>query len=75
MAARVSYTTLRDTIHATAQRQGDLLKLTWTDVSAEGVTFRTTKTGVRLFIPMYDELASALANILRCGVQLLTSPA
>ncbi|HEY9217666.1 MAG TPA: tyrosine-type recombinase/integrase [Phenylobacterium sp.] len=61
--------------YATGQRQGDLLSLTWNDVSDEGVTFRTSKTGVRLFVPMYDELREALAGIPRRSIQVLTAPA
>lgn len=61
--------------YATGQRQGDLLALTWNDVSAEGITFRTSKTGVRIFVPLYDELREALEGISKRGVQVLTTAA
>jgi integrase len=60
--------------YATGQRQGDLLALTWNDVKDDGVTFRTSKTGVRIVVPMYDELRTALADIPRRSVQVLTGP-
>lgn len=59
--------------YVTGQRQGDLLALTWSDVKDDGVTFRTSKTGVRIVVPMYDELRAALAPIRRCSVHVLTS--
>jgi integrase len=65
VAARLAY--------VTAQRQGDLLRLTWSDVSDDGVRFRTSKTGVRIFVPMYDELRDCLAEIPRRAVSVLTT--
>lgn len=67
VAARLAY--------VTAQRQSDLLRLTWSDVSDEGVTFRTSKTGVRIFVPMYDELRTCLAAIPKRAVSVLTTSA
>lgn len=50
------------------------LSLCWSDVTDGGVTFRTAKTGVRIFVPMYDELHEALALIPRAdSAQVLTS--
>jgi integrase len=44
--------------YATAQRQGDLMALTWHDVGPDGVTFRPSKqqkrSNQRLVVPMYD---------------------
>ena len=60
--------------YATGQRQGDLLKLTWNDVCADGITFRTSKTGLTLFVPMYDELRVALNLAPRVSVQVVTGP-
>ena len=42
--------------YATAQRQGDLVSLTWNDVTDDGITFRPSKqqkrSKQRLFVPM-----------------------
>jgi integrase len=63
--------------YATAQRQGDLIGLTWNDVSEEGITFRPAKqqkrSKQRLFVPMYDELEAALALSPRRSVNVLTT--
>ena len=65
--------------YATAQRQGDLLSLTWNDVTADGVTFRPAKQQrrfrQRLLVPIYDELTDALALCERRGVCVLTTKA
>ncbi|HZZ90556.1 MAG TPA: tyrosine-type recombinase/integrase, partial [Caulobacteraceae bacterium] len=65
--------------YATAQRQGDLLSLTWTDVTDDGVIFRPAKaqkrSQQRLLVPIYDELREALALCPRRGVQVLTTAA
>ena len=64
--------------YATAQRQGDLLTLTWNDVTDEGVLFRPSKqqkAKQRLFVPMYDELSTALAMVARAGITVLQSAA
>jgi integrase len=62
--------------YATAQRQGDLLGLTWGDVGPEGVVFRPAKqqkrSSQRLIVPMYDELEAALALLPRRGLHVLT---
>lgn len=50
----------------TGQRQGDLLKLQWSDVTDEGVTFRQSKTGQGRMIlrtPALDEVLAEAAQI------------
>lgn len=50
----------------TGQRQGDLLKLQWSDVTDEGVTFRQSKTGQGRMIlrtPALDEVLARAAKI------------
>lgn len=44
----------------TGQRQGDLLKLTWKQVTPEGITFRQSKTGKRLMVGMSPALEAVL---------------
>jgi integrase len=65
--------------YSTAQRQGDLVGLTWNDVKPDGVTFRPAKQqkrfNQRLMIPMYEELEAALALIPKRGVHVLTTKA
>lgn len=55
----------------TGQRQGDLLRLKWSQVTPEGVTFRQSKTGKRLMV----ELSPALEAVLqRARAQLPNLP-
>lgn len=44
----------------TGQRQGDLLRLHWKQVTAEGVAFRQGKTGKRLMVTMSPALQAVL---------------
>lgn len=44
----------------TGQRQGDLLKLKWSQVTPEGITFRQGKTGKRLMVEMSPALEAVL---------------
>lgn len=46
----------------TGQRQGDLLKLTWRQVTPAGVEFRQGKTGKRLLVEMSPALEAVLAR-------------
>lgn len=54
----------------TAQRIGDLLDLTWSDVSEEGVYFHPAKTvnstGVKMLIEMTPELREVLDTLKNC---------
>jgi integrase len=63
--------------YATAQRQADLLSLTWNDVTHDGVTFRPAKlqkrSNQRIFVPMYDELRQALELAPRGGITILAT--
>ncbi len=63
--------------YTTAQRQGDLISLTWNDVTTDGLTFRPAKqqkrSRQRLFVPIYDELTDALKLLPRRGVHVLTT--
>jgi integrase len=65
--------------YTTAQRQGDLVSLTWNDVSEDGVQFRPEKqqkrSKQRLFIPIYGELQAAIALAPRRGITVLTTKA
>jgi integrase len=44
----------------TGQRQGDLLRLKWKQVTDEGITFRQSKTGKRLMVTMSPALKAVL---------------
>ena len=44
----------------TGQRQGDLLRMTWKQVTTEGITLRQGKTGKRLMIAMSPTLEQVL---------------
>jgi integrase len=44
----------------TGQRQGDLLKMTWRQVTPEGITLRQGKTGKRLMVGMSPTLEAVL---------------
>lgn len=59
----------------TGQRQGDLLRLTWTAFDGDAITMIQSKTRVRVFIPCAEPLRQALAAIKeRKGVTILTAP-
>jgi integrase len=45
----------------TGQRQGDILRLQWAQVSDEGIRFRQGKTGKKLLVGMSPTLAAVLA--------------
>ena len=44
----------------TGQRQGDLIRLKWSQVTPEGITFRQSKTGKRLMVAMSPTLQAVL---------------
>lgn len=46
----------------TGQRQGDLLRLTWRQVSPDGVAFRQGKTGKKLLVEMSPALEEVLTR-------------
>lgn len=59
----------------TGQRQGDLLRLTWTGFDGEAITLTQSKTRTRVFIPCSEPLRKALTAIKeRKGVTILTAP-
>ncbi len=59
----------------TGQRQGDLLRLTWTAFDGEAITVIQSKTRARVFIPCADPLRKALTAIKdRKGITILTAP-
>lgn len=60
--------------YVTGQRQGDLLALRWSQVSEKEVVFETSKTDVRIVVPMYIELAEVLAQIPKRAMHVLTGP-
>ena len=59
----------------TGQRQGDLLKLTWTAFDGSTIKLRQGKTGARVTIPVGAPLKAALASAKRSGVLILTTKA
>jgi integrase len=46
----------------TGQRQGDLLRLKWKQITPEGITFRQGKTGKRLRVTMSPALQAVLES-------------
>ena len=51
--------------YLTALRKGDLLRLTWRQISDEGIRLTTGKTGKKLLIEWSDELSQAIENCRR----------
>lgn len=58
----------------TGQRIGDVLRMTWADLSAEGVRVKQGKTGARLTIPLTARLEAALAATPRVGLTIVAQP-
>lgn len=56
----------------TGQRQGDLLKLRWSQIG-QTIQIEQEKTGARVAIPVQGELASLLASLDRKSVYVLTN--
>jgi integrase len=59
----------------TAQREGDLLAMVWTqfDPRENTLTLRQNKTGARLLVPVHKTLRSWLDRTKRCGLTILTT--
>jgi integrase len=58
---------------ATGQRQGDLLKLTWSQVRDGWLTLKEGKTGARVEVPVTGSLATILGAIPRRQLVILTN--
>lgn len=56
----------------TAQRQADILAMTWTRYSEGRITVRQQKTGALLDIPCHEELRSILDALPRVSTHILT---
>ena len=54
-----------DLAYATGMRLGDLLKLRWSDVTEDGLAFRSGKTGQRQVMEITPELEDTLARLKR----------
>ena len=46
----------------TGQRQGDIVKMTWTDYDGEGIQVTQQKTGMKLWIPCHEALRVELED-------------
>jgi integrase len=57
----------------TGQRQGDLLRLTWTAYDGQWITLTQSKTGRKVKVPVTARLRSALNTIPRRGPIMLTN--
>jgi integrase len=55
------------------QRQGDVLKMRWSDIRRGLIAVLQGKTGKKLWIPMHAELKRILAEVPRVGEFILTS--
>ena len=58
----------------TGQRQGDLLRLSWSAYDGTHIRLRQSKTGVRVTIPLGAPLKAALDAAKKHGPVILTSP-
>jgi integrase len=57
----------------TGQRQGDLLRLTWSAYDGEYLTLRQSKTGASVRVKVADELKTLLDSQKRTAVTILTN--
>ncbi len=57
----------------TGLRQGDLLRLRWSDVKENAIAVRTAKTGAVAFIPIHATLRATLKDIPKRGDFVLTN--
>jgi integrase len=55
------------------QRQGDVLKMRWTDMRNGLIAVEQMKTGKKLWIPMHVDLKDVLADVARKGETILTN--
>ncbi len=55
------------------QREGDLLKLAWSQFNGDTITLRQGKTGTRVTVPVIEELGAALAAVPRKSPSMLIS--
>ncbi len=58
----------------TGQRIGDVLAMTWADITPDGIRVKQMKTGKPLVIPPTDRLARILAETPRYGLTIIASP-
>jgi len=56
---------------STGQRQGDLLRLTWSNYDGEWIRIRQSKTGRRVMIPVFQPLKMALDSIAKESPMIL----
>ena len=60
-AASADLQPIIDMAYLTGQRIGDVLAIRLSDISPEGITFKTQKTGTRLLVQMTPDLQEAIA--------------
>ena len=58
----------------TGQRIGDVLRMTWADLTPEGIRLRQTKTKARLTVPLTERLEAILATTPRLGLTIAAQP-
>lgn len=58
----------------TGQRQGDLLRLSWTDYDGQFITLRQQKTGRPVSVPVTQRLKVMLDSLPRRATTVLTTP-
>jgi len=58
----------------TAQRQADILAMTWAQYDGEVIRLRQRKTGVLVEVPCHLDLRAALDSATRRGTVILTTP-
>ena len=59
----------------TAQRQGDILCMTWSQYNGTHLRIRQSKTGTLIAIPVHPDLKQALDSLERRSVMILTTEA
>lgn len=57
----------------TGQRQGDLLKLTWSAYDGHSIRLTQSKTGARVFVPLTSQLRSLLDSTKQVSPTILTN--
>lgn len=60
-------------LYYTAQRLGDVLKMTWADLRGDQLFVRQQKTGKELLIPLHSALRAELAGAPRASLLIVTA--
>jgi integrase len=64
---------LTNLLYYTAQRVGDVLRMSWSDITDAGIRVRQQKTGKSILIPLHKDLKAELAKVPRQHLLIVTT--